>query len=191
MDSADESYSKGTITTRIGIEYFHSRWRETSQRSNGKRIDVGIFQANTGGRLTHRPILPLMQINSNEVSMCFLTWYIYGILNIITRAHKKERKQLFLYFWSFFANIIQNTLKMTDIDQSWWSNFMHSKKIPVAWYWKLSNEIRCFSEYLQEPTTRCIAQLVLFFFKCTRYFFQRDTSSESNCNRDCQGHPSG
>ena len=29
------------------------------------------------------------------------------------------------------------------------------------------------------------------FKKCTRYFFQRDTSSESNCNRSFRGHPSG
>ena len=27
--------------------------------------------------------------------------------------------------------------------------------------------------------------------KCTRYFFQRDTSSESNCNRSFRGQPSG
>ena len=67
----------------------------------------------------------------------------------------------------------------------------HSKKNRVAWYWKLRNELRCFSEYLQEPTTRCIAQLVLFFLKCTRYFFQRDTSSESSCNRSFRGQPSG
>ena len=29
------------------------------------------------------------------------------------------------------------------------------------------------------------------FFKCTRYFFRRDTSSESNCNRNYRGRPSG
>ena len=40
---------------------------------------------------------------------------------------------------------------------------LHSKKNPVAWYCKLRNELRCFSKYLQEPTTRCMAQLVLFF----------------------------
>ena len=40
---------------------------------------------------------------------------------------------------------------------------LHSKKNCVAWYWKLRNELRCFSEYLQEYTTRCMAQLVLFF----------------------------
>ena len=45
------------------------------------------------------------------------------------------------------------------------------QKNHVAWYWKLRNEIRYFSEYLQEPATRCIAQLVLYFKKCTRYFF--------------------
>ena len=39
----------------------------------------------------------------------------------------------------------------------------HREKICVAWYWKLRNEIHCFSEYLQEPTRRCMAQLVLFF----------------------------
>ena len=39
----------------------------------------------------------------------------------------------------------------------------HSKKIRVAWYWNLRNEMRCISEYLQEPTTRCMAQLVSFF----------------------------
>ena len=27
--------------------------------------------------------------------------------------------------------------------------------------------------------------------KCTRYFFQRDISSESNCNRNFRGQPSG
>ena len=31
----------------------------------------------------------------------------------------------------------------------------------------------------------------LFKKKCTRYFFQRDTSSESNCNRSFRGQPSG
>ena len=47
----------------------------------------------------------------------------------------------------------------------------HSKKIPVAWYWKLRNELRCFSEYLQESTTRCIAQLVLFWANVPGTFF--------------------
>ena len=47
----------------------------------------------------------------------------------------------------------------------------HSKKFPVAWYWKLRNELRCFSEYLQESTTRCIAQLVLFFKNVPGTFF--------------------
>ena len=40
--------------------------------------------------------------------------------------------------------------------------YEHREKFPVAWYWKLRNELRCFSEYLQEPTTRCMVQLVLF-----------------------------
>ena len=31
---------------------------------------------------------------------------------------------------------------------------------------------------------------LLFFTRCTRYFFQRDTSSESNCNRSFWGQPS-
>ena len=40
-------------------------------------------------------------------------------------------------------------------------------------------------------TTRCITRVALFLKQCTRYFFQRDTSSESNCNRNFRGQPSG
>ena len=48
---------------------------------------------------------------------------------------------------------------------------LHSKKFPVAWYWKLSNEIRCFSEYLQEHYTRCITRAALFFLNVPGTFF--------------------
>ena len=46
--------------------------------------------------------------------------------------------------------------------------FIHSKKISVAWYWTLRNELRCFS---QEPTTRCMVQLVLFLKNVPCTFF--------------------
>ena len=49
--------------------------------------------------------------------------------------------------------------------------WMHSKNFPVAWYWKLRNEPRCFSEYLQEHYTRCITRAALFFKNVPGTFF--------------------
>ena len=67
------------------------------------------------------------------------------------------------------------------------------KKFRVAWYWNLRFSDCCVSKYLQESTTRwwCMAQLVLFLCRYTRYFFQREASSKSYCNRSCWGQSSG
>ena len=40
-------------------------------------------------------------------------------------------------------------------------------------------------------TTRCITRAALFFKNVPGTFFQREASSESNCNRDCRGQPAG
>ena len=53
--------------------------------------------------------------------------------------------------------------------------------------------MRCavFPSTYRNTTAWCIMRAALYFRKCTRYFFQRDTSSESNCNRSFRGQPSG
>ena len=48
---------------------------------------------------------------------------------------------------------------------------IHSKKNPVAWYWKFRNELRCFSKYFQEYYTRCITRAALFFLNVPGTFF--------------------
>ena len=47
----------------------------------------------------------------------------------------------------------------------------HSKKIPVAWYWNLRNELRYISKYLQEHHTQCITRAALFFKNVPGTFF--------------------
>ena len=68
----------------------------------------------------------------------------------------------------------------------------HRKKISCSLVLKVRKWDSLFFRVLTGTycTTRCIAQLVLFFEKCTRYFCQHEASSESNCNRDCWGQPS-
>ena len=62
----------------------------------------------------------------------------------------------------------------------------------VVWYWNLRFSDCCISKYLQEHyNTVYHESSALLKKKCTRYFFQRDTSSESNYNRSCWGRPSG
>ena len=51
-------------------------------------------------------------------------------------------------------------------------------------------KLAVFPSTYRSTTTRCIVVFLLFFAPCTRYFFQRDTSSESNCNSNCWGQPS-
>ena len=65
------------------------------------------------------------------------------------------------------------------------------EKFRVAWYWNLRNDLQCISKYLQEHyKTVCHVSCALCY-KYTRYFFQRDTSSESYCNRNFRGRSSG
>ena len=47
-----------------------------------------------------------------------------------------------------------------------------------------------FQVYLQEYYTRCITRAELFLKNVPSTIFQRDTSSESNCNRNFRGKPS-
>ena len=51
--------------------------------------------------------------------------------------------------------------------------------------------MRCtiFLSTYRNTTIRCIMRAALYSKNCTRYFFQRDTSSESNYNRSCPGQP--
>ena len=47
------------------------------------------------------------------------------------------------------------------------------------------------SKYLQEHYRLCITRAALFLKSVPGTFFNATTSSESNCDRDCRGHPSG
>ena len=86
------------------------------------------------------------------------------------------------YFTSYFKNLKKTPIVVYVLH--------HSKKICVAWYWNLRNELCCISKYLQEHYTRCITRAALFL-KMYQVLFQRDTSSKSNCNRSFRGQPAG
>ena len=50
---------------------------------------------------------------------------------------------------------------------------------------------RCISKYLQGHYNTVYHESSAPFLKCTRHFFQREASSESNCNSSFRGQPSG
>ena len=80
-----------------------------------------------------------------------------------TKAVNQSSINTSRWYWMVFEKVVLFGEKaIVDVIQ-FQSGTKHSKKIRVAWYWKLRNELRCFSEYLQESTAPCIDQLVLFF----------------------------
>ena len=83
------------------------------------------------------------------------------------------------------VNILYFNLLILWFSRQEWS--IDRKTFHVAWYWNLRCSDRCISEYLQD-TQHGVSRVRC---SCTRYFFQRNTSSESNCNRSFWGQPSG